>query len=63
MKPINERFIKISQSKIVVDKDFNNGDEIKILVTGDITKVEYPDNQDGTEDKVGILKGLFAEIL
>lgn len=58
---VNEYAIKISMSKINIPNSLKLGDEVTIQLTGDVTKIEQLDQQDGTYDEVYTVKGIFAD--
>ena len=58
---VNSRSVKISASKIEIDKPLQNGSSVVLRVEGDVTKEEYLDNQDGTVDVVYTVKGILVE--
>lgn len=54
---VNLKNIRISQGKAEIEKELPIGTyDVKVLVTGDIVKEEYTDNQDGTQDVTYVLK-------
>jgi len=59
-KRVNEHLVKISTSKITIPNELNLGDEVTLVVQGDVTKIEQEDNQDGTYDQIYIVKGIIA---
>jgi hypothetical protein len=58
--PVNEHFIRISSSPVVIDKPLELGKEVTLYVTGDVTKIEQRDNQDGSYDEVYVVKGVLS---
>lgn len=58
---IDEHTIKISAGKIVTDKELEIGSEVKLLVTGEVIKVEDTNNFDGTISRCYVVKGEIAE--
>jgi hypothetical protein len=63
MKTPSDQLVKISMSKIPVDQPLELGDDVKLFIQGNITKLSHEDNQDGTYDQVYIVKGIIAEVL
>lgn len=59
---INERLVKISAGLVPIEGDLKLGDDVQILVSGNVVKTEHKDNQDGTYDLVFIVKGLIAYV-
>ena len=59
---MTEKYIKISMGKIQVPEDIalENGKKVQILLSGEVTKVEYPATQSEDEEIVYIVKGLVA---
>jgi hypothetical protein len=61
MEPtINERFVKLS-SRVPFPEDINFGDDIAVTIKGrsyifNCVKIQGQDNQDGSIDKILILK-------
>ncbi len=57
---INQRFLKLS-SRLPFDKDISLGDDITLLIEGksfiaNCTKIEYEDQQNGTQNAIYKLK-------
>lgn len=61
-KEINEKIIKITGSGCI-DKELELelGDDIDILIKGNVVKIEDSDNQDGTYDKIMKIKIITVE--
>ena len=55
---INERRIRISNGYVNVPEyiPLNMGEEVHIVLTGSVVKIEHTDNQDGTEDITYVVK-------
>lgn len=62
-KTVDENLVKISFSQIPIPSKLQLGEEVRLLVVGDVTKIEQLDNQDGTINQVYVVKGLFGEVL
>jgi hypothetical protein len=60
---VNEYMIKVSMGRMVVDRPMQLGDSVRVLIEGDVTKIEQLDNQDGTHDEVYVVKGIYAQNL
>jgi len=60
MESINERVIKFSGSS-AIEEDLELGQEVSVKVVGGVVKIEYRDNQDGTCDKVAVVKLMSVE--
>jgi hypothetical protein len=59
---VNERFVKLS-SRIPFPKDLNLGDDVDVIIAGysfigNVVKEETLDQQDGSVNKVYVLKFL-----
>lgn len=53
---INEYLIKFSGAIGIPMRELNLGDNVEFKVMGVIVKTEEKDNQDGTKDKIYIVK-------
>lgn len=62
MRQVNEHLAKISASQIALSQGLELGEEVTLIVTGDVTKIEQRDNQDGTYDQVYIVKGIIVDV-
>jgi len=63
MKPINEKLIQFTgKVPVRVDKDYETGDELTVVLKGDIYNTGRSDNHDGTDDLIFKLKATDAEI-
>jgi len=60
-KKIDERVVKFSGSACIPDDLATLGQEVKLLVKGDIFEIKSRDNQDGTMDKIFVVKLITAE--
>lgn len=60
---INERLVKISAGYITTDESLELGTDISLLVKGTVTKIEDHDNQDGTINRIYVVKGEITESL
>jgi hypothetical protein len=58
MKKVDERLVKVSMSPVETDKTYELGDEVELHVRGDVVKIEFKDNQDGTYNEVYIVKAI-----
>lgn len=60
---LNEKSIRMSGLvNIPVDSKLILGDNIKIMISGSIINVKDKDNQDGTYDRVFVIKASDIEI-
>lgn len=60
---IDQNLLKIStwkQDWIPVDRSFELDEEVALIVKGQVRGIEYDTNNDGTADKIHIIKGLIA---
>ena len=53
---VNDHLLRISAGYISTNKEFNLGDDVKITLSGSVTKVEHHDNQDGTFNRIAVIK-------
>lgn len=60
---VDQHLIKISMGQIPIDKKLKLSEDVKLFVSGNITKVEQKDNQNGTFDEVYTIKGIVADAL
>lgn len=58
---IDEHTIKVSAGKIVTEKELEIGSEVRLIVTGEVVKVEDTPNYDNTISRCYIVKGEIAE--
>ncbi len=58
---INEHLLKISAGSITLLSPLELGSEVSLLVKATVTKVEDHDNQDGSFNRVYVVKGGLAE--
>lgn len=58
---INERTIQIRADKISTTSELENGQDVLLYVRGSVKSILHKDNDDGTEDLVYIIKGIFTE--
>ena len=58
---VNERLVKISASAIITPEELHIGEEVSLLVKGSVVKIEDRDNQDGTINRVFVIKGELGE--
>lgn len=63
MKTVDERLVKVSMAQIPVTDTLELGDTVRVMVEGDVTKIEHKDNQDNTFNEVYCIKGIFAEVV
>ena len=59
---INEKLVKVSMGKVPIIGELKLGDEVQILMQGEVTKEEHENNQDGTYNQVFIVKGIIAYV-
>lgn len=52
---INTRYIKIS-GKDEIEKSPEMGEDMSVVVEGEVVKIDYKNNQDGTSDVIYHLK-------
>ncbi|HEY0087294.1 MAG TPA: hypothetical protein VGB37_00530 [Candidatus Lokiarchaeia archaeon] len=63
MKPINEKIIKISGSvSVPLNTEIEISEDKAILIKGACVKTEDRDNNDGTINKVYVIKAITGEI-
>ena len=60
-KNVNENLVKISSSPFVVEQGLLMDQEVVLRVKGDVVKVEEKSNQDGTVDRIVVVKVQFGE--
>lgn len=60
-KNVNENLVKISSSPFVVEQGLLMDQEVVLRVKGDVVKVEVKSNQDGTVDRIAVVKVQFGE--
>lgn len=60
-KNVNENLVKISSSPFIVEKGLLMDQEVVLRVKGDVVKVEEKSNQDGTVDRIAVVKVQFGE--
>lgn len=60
-KSINERIIRF-RGGASISSDFELGADVKITVEGSIVGINENDNQDGTKDKIFIVKQITADV-
>jgi hypothetical protein len=53
---INTRYLKISAGKTELEKSPEMGEDMSVVVQGEIVKIDYLNLQDGTVDAVYTLK-------
>lgn len=63
MKTVDERLVKVSMAQIPVTDTLELGDTVRVMVEGDVTKIEHKDNQDGTYNEVYVIKGIYGETI
>lgn len=59
---INEKLIKISAGVVPVEQELELGQDVQLTISGNITKVEHLDQQDGTINVVYIVKGIISYV-
>ena len=59
---INEKLVKVSMSKVPILGELKLGDEVQILMQGEVVKEEREDQQDGTYNQVFIVKGIISYV-
>lgn len=57
---IDSHLLKISAGAIYIDAPMELGSEVDVVVRGSVVKIEDKDNQDGTFNRVYVLKGELA---
>lgn len=62
-KRINAHLLKISKALIYIDSGLKLGQDVSILVNGTVKKTEDEDNDDGTFNRVYIIKGVNAILI
>ncbi len=58
---INTRYLKISAGKTELEKSPQMGEDMSVVVVGEVVKIDYLNRQDGTVDAVYTLKA--ADVL
>lgn len=58
---IDEYTIKVSASKIPTLKELEIGSEVKVIIDGEVIKIEDANNFDGTISRNYVVKGVIAE--
>jgi hypothetical protein len=59
----NEKVLRIvGGSSLPPEQEFELGDNVIAQVEGSVVKIEEKDNQDGTKDRVFIVKQISVEI-
>lgn len=58
---INERTITLKGDKISTTSELELGDDVLLYVRATVKSITHEDNNDGTEDLVYHLKGVFSE--
>ena len=61
VKNVNENLVKISSSPFIVEQGLLMDQEVVLRVKGDVVKVEEKSNQDGTVDRIAVVKVQFGE--
>ena len=61
MKTVNENLIRISAGLTPIPQELQLGDDIRVLLDASVTKIELKDNQDGTFNRVYVIKGIVAD--
>lgn len=59
---INERLVKISAGIVPVEQELELGQDVQLTISGNITKVEHLDQQDGTINVVYVVKGIISYV-
>ncbi len=60
---IDEHLVKISAGQVVIDGELEQDQEVALMIKGNVTKVEYKSNQDGTSNRIITVKGYLANIV
>jgi predicted Zn-dependent protease len=59
----NEKVLRIvGGSSLRPEQEFELGDDVVAQVEGSVIKIEEKDNQDGTKDRIFIIKQISVEI-
>lgn len=61
---IDQNLLKISHYKkdwIPIDRPLELDKEVTLTITCQVSEIKYETNNDGTADRIHILKGLYAE--
>lgn len=58
----NEYLVRISGKVAIEPKELNLGDDVDIVLKGSIIEIKHLDTQEGTQDKVYVIKPLEALI-
>jgi len=59
---INERLVRISSGLTPIDGELELGEDVQIIISGNVVKTEDHDNQNGTYDLVYVVKGIVAYV-
>lgn len=59
---VNEKLVKVSMSKVPILGELKLGDEVQILMQGEVVKEEREDCQDGSYNQVFIVKGTISYV-
>lgn len=60
---INEKVLRvIGGSALTPETEFALGDDVTAEIQGSVVKIEEKDNQDGTKDRIFIVKQISVEI-
>lgn len=59
---INEKLVKISAGLTPIEGKLELGEDVQIIVQGNVVKIEYKDCQDGTFDLVYVVKGIIGYV-
>ena len=58
-----EHLIKITLAKIPIENPLELGQDVTIILKGNVTRKSEEDNQDGTKDIIYSVKGLIGDIV
>lgn len=63
MEPkINEKLVKVSAGLVPIEGDLELGEDVQLLISGNVVKIEHKDNQDGTYDLIYVVKGIISYV-
>ena len=58
---VNEHLIVISRSAMPIDREFQMDEDAVLIVRGSVVKIEEKSRQDGTFDRVVVIKPIIIE--
>jgi len=58
---INEHLVQIKGDRITIPNGLRLGQDVRLVVDGNVEKILEQDNQDGTKDVIYMVKGIIVE--